>query len=113
MLEEWKTYIDETFPDDSRLRVVVFRAFFYQLITFIISVANGGGSSQAVLYVTQYLNNQQKSTARNNIDALSSKPNGLNPLITNMGIIDILYLPEGSYGPVPNYAEQLNNQTNF
>lgn len=113
MLEEWKTYIDETFPDDSRLRVVVFRAFFYQLIAFIIAVANGGGSSQAVLYVTQYLTNQQKTTARNNIDAMSSKPNGFTPLITNFGLIDIIYLPESQYGPVPDFAQQLNNQTSF
>lgn len=113
MLEDWKTYIDETFPDDSRLRVVVFREFFYQLIAFIISIGSGGGSSQAVLYVAQNLNTQQRATARTNIGALSSRPNGINPLITNLGIIDIIYLPESQYGPVPNYADQLNNQTNF
>lgn len=113
MLEQWKEYIDETFPDDSRLRVVIFREFFYKLIAFIISVVNGGGASQAVLYVSQQLTNQQKSTARNNIEAVSSKPNGVTPLINNYGLIDITYLPESQYGPVPNYADQLNNQTNF
>lgn len=113
MLEEWKNYIDDTFPDDSRLRVIVFREFFYRLLGFIIDSANGGGATQAVLYVTQQLTNQQKATARTNIEAVSIKPNGVNPLISNSGLIDLIYLPESQYGPVPDFAQQLNNQTNF
>lgn len=113
MLEEWKQYIDDTFPDDNRLRVVIFREFFYNLLAFIIATGSGGGATQAVLYISQSLSTQQKSTARNNIEALSTKPNGINPLLTNSGLIDLIYLPESQYGPVPDFAQQLNNQTNF
>lgn len=115
MLEEWKQYIDETFPDDSRLRVVVFRKFFYELLAFIINNSGGGGEGglESVKYVPQTLTNQQKTIARNNIDALYHKPNGINPLINNLGLIDTIYLPESNYGPVPNLADQLNQQLNF
>lgn len=113
MLEEWKKYIDETFPDDSRLRVIVFRKFFYNLMGFVQDMITGGGSSKAVLYVTQNLSNQEKTTALTNIGAMSSKPNGVISLISNSGLIDDIYLPSSQYGPVPNFADQLNNQVKF
>ena len=115
MLEQWKQYIDTMFPDDSRLKVVVFREFFYNLVAFILnnSGTGGGGTSEAVLYTNQNLNNQQKTIARNNIGAVNNTPNGFTPLLGLNNIINIEYLPESQYGPVPDFSNQLNNQVNF